>query len=318
MHNLPTPRQLRYLCALAEHLHFGRAAAACAVTQSTLSAGLQELEAMLGATLVERTKRRVMLTPLGRELAVRARQLLRAEEDMVALAQSAAEPLSGELRLGIIPTIGPYLLPAALPLLRARYPKLRLYLREEQTADLTLGLTEGRLDLVVLALPYEIGDLETMAIGKDELFLVCPADHPLAAVTAVSSADLSNAEMLLLEDGHCLRHHALEACELAGPGRREAFQGTSLKTLVAMVAGGLGVTLLPGIALASEIGGDGQLVARPLTTPAAAREIALAWRKSSPREAEFRLFGELLREAGKFAEIAAEKPAQSPVRRQIG
>ncbi|HZU88819.1 MAG TPA: LysR family transcriptional regulator, partial [Stellaceae bacterium] len=130
MNNLPTPRQLRYLCALAEHLHFGRAAAACAVTQSTLSAGIQELEAMLGVTLVERTKRRVMLTPLGRELAMRARQLLRAGEDMVALAKSAAEPLSGELRLGIIPTIGPYLLPAALPPLRARYPKLRLYLRE--------------------------------------------------------------------------------------------------------------------------------------------------------------------------------------------
>ena len=297
MTNLPTPRQLRYLCALADHLHFGRAAAACAVTQSTLSAGLQELEATLGATLVERTKRRVMLTPLGHELAGRARQLLREGEDMVALARSRAEPLSGELRLGVIPTIGPYLLPAALPLIRARHPRLRLYLREEQTAELIAGLEAGRLDLIVIALPYETGELATMPLGKDSLLLVCPADHPLARSPAVAPARLAEAEMLLLEDGHCLRHHALEACELAAPRRHEVFQGTSLKTLVAMVAGGLGVTLLPALAVDSEIGNDPGLVARPLAA-SAAREIALAWRKSSPREAEFRLFGTLLREAG--------------------
>lgn len=298
MTNLPTPRQLRYLCALADHRHFGRAAAACAVTQSTLSAGLQELEATLGATLVERTKRRVMLTPLGHELAGRARQLLREGEDMVALARSSAAPLSGGLRLGVIPTIGPYLLPPALPLIRARHPRLRLYLREEQTAELIAGLEAGRLDLILLALPYETGDLATMPLGKDFLFLVCPASHPLAGTPAIAPARLAEAEMLLLEDGHCLRHHALEACELSAPGRHEVFQGTSLKTLVAMVAGGLGVTLVPAIALDSEIGNDPALVARPLAATAAAREIALAWRRSSPREAEFRLFGELLREAG--------------------
>ncbi|HJU18170.1 MAG TPA: LysR substrate-binding domain-containing protein [Stellaceae bacterium] len=298
MIDLPTPRQLRYLCALADHLHFGRAAAACAVTQSTLSAGIQELEATLGATLVERTKRRVMLTPLGHELVGRARRLLRESEDMVALARSRGEPLSGALRLGVIPTIGPYLLPAVLPLLRARHPKLRLYLREEQTADLIAGLDEGRLDLIVLALPYETGDLAMMKIGKDDLFLVCPAGHPLATAPVIAPANLSEAEMLLLEDGHCLRRHALEACELTGPGRHEVFQGTSLKTLVAMVAGGLGVTLLPAMALQSEISEGSGLVARPLAAPAA-REIALAWRKSSPREAEFRRFGDLLREADK-------------------
>jgi LysR family hydrogen peroxide-inducible transcriptional activator len=299
MITLPTPRQLRYLCALADHLHFGRAAAACAVTQSTLSAGIQELEAMLGVTLVERTKRRVMLTPLGRELALRARQLLRDSEDMVALARSLGEPLAGELRLGVIPTIGPYLLPPALPLIRARHPRLRLYLREEPTAELIEGLEAGRLDCILIALPYEIGDLARMPIGKDDLFLVCPASHPLAAAAAVPPGSLAEAAMLLLEDGHCLRRHALEACELSGPGRHEVFQGTSLKTLVAMVAGGLGVTLLPAIALLSEIGDESGLVARPLLTPAATREIALAWRKSSPRAAEFRLFGELLREAGR-------------------
>ncbi|MGH7039905.1 MAG: LysR substrate-binding domain-containing protein [Stellaceae bacterium] len=298
MTNLPTLRQLRYLCALADHRHFGRAAAVCAVTQSTLSAGLQELEATLGATLVERTKRRVMLTPLGHKLVGRARQLLREGEDMVALAKSGAEPLSGELRLGVIPTIGPYLLPAALPLIRARHPRLRLYLREEQTAELIAGLDAGRLDLILLALPYETGDLAMAPLGKDSLFLVCPANHPLAQAPVVAPARLAEAEMLLLEDGHCLRQHALQACELAGPGRHEVFQGTSLKTLVAMVAGGLGVTLVPALALESEIGNDPALAARPLATPAAAREIALAWRKGSPREAEFRLFGKLLREAG--------------------
>src|SRR5579883_2543205 len=219
---LPTPRQLRYLCALADHLHFGRAAAACAVTQSTLSAGIQELEAMLGVTL----------TPLGRELALRARQLLRDSEDMVALARSLGEPLAGELRLGVIPTIGPYLLPPALPLIRARHPRLRLYLREEPTAELIEGLEAGRLDCILIALPYEIGDLARMPIGKDDLFLVCPASHPLAAAAAVPPGSLAEAAMLLLEDGHCLRRHALEACELSGPGRHEVFQGTSLKTLV--------------------------------------------------------------------------------------
>lgn len=297
MGNLPTPRQLRYLCALADHLHFGRAAAASSVSQSTLSAGLQELEAMLGAALVERARRRVMLTPLGREVVLRARQILREGEDMVALARSRAEPLSGELRLGIIPTIGPYLMPAALPLIRARHPHLRLYLREEPTAELIGGLEAGRLDLVVLALPYETGDLAVMPLARDDLLLVCPAGHPLAALPAIAPARLAEAEMLLLEDGHCLRRHALEACDLAAPGRREAFQGTSLKTLVAMVAGGLGVTLLPAIAVESEIGDDRGLVARPLATPYA-REIALAWRRTSPREAEFRLFAGLLREVG--------------------
>lgn len=254
---------------------------------------------MLGAALVERGKRRVVLTPFGRELVVRARRLLRGAEDMMALARSLGEPLSGELRLGVVPTIGPYLLPAALPLIRARYPKLRLYLRDEQTAELIEGLEDGRLDLVVLALPYETGDLATLPIIKDDLFLVCPANHPLAAAAAVPPASLAEAEMLLLEDGHCLRRHALEACAPAQPGRREVFQGTSLKTLVAMVAGGLGVTLLPAIALLREIDDHCGLAARPLATAAASREIALAWRKSSPREAEFRLFGALLRDAGR-------------------
>ena len=297
MSRLPSLRQLRYLCALEEHLHFSRAADACAVTQSTLSAGIQELEAMLDASLVERTKRRVLVTPLGREVAARARRLLRAAEDLVDAAQGGGEPLTGDLRLGVIPTIGPYLLPRALPGLRGDYADLKLYLREDQTAALLEQLEAGRLDAVVLALPYDIGDLETMTLAEDRIVLVCRADHPLAGSAEVGYSALKDTRLLLLEDGHCLRKHALRACQLADPDRHEVFQGTSLRTLVPMVASGLGVTLLPSMALESELPQVGGLVARPLNSAAGSREIVLAWRKSSPRGAEFRLLGEVLRRA---------------------
>ena len=296
MIHLPNPRHLRYFCALAETLHFGRAAQVCGVTQSTLSAGIQEIEALLGASLVERTKRRVLLTPLGHEVVARARRVLRESEDLVELARAANEPLSGELRLGVIPTVGPYLLPRALPRLQKAYPRLRLYLREEQTAPLVEQLNDGRLDALVLALPYDIGELGTMSLGRDELVLVCPEDHPLAQKKAVAAADLEHAKLLLLEDGHCLRSQSLRACQLSGAERHEVFQGTSLRTLVPMVGNGLGVTLLPRMALEAELPGDGRLVARPLGTPTGAREIVLAWRPTSAREAEFRLPGDKLRE----------------------
>jgi LysR family hydrogen peroxide-inducible transcriptional activator len=289
---LPNPRHLRYLCTLAEHLHFGRAAAACAVTQSTLSAGIQELEAGLGASLVERTKRRVLLTPTGQEVVARARRILREIEDLVDRARGAQEPLAGDLRVGVIPTIGPYLLPKVLPRLAERYPKLRLYLREDQTAPLVEQLGEGKLDALVLALPYDIGDLETMTLGQDELMLVAPATHPLAKKKVVAPADLDAVQVLLLEDGHCLRSQSLRACQLAGAERHEVFQGTSLRTLVPMVASGLGLTLLPKLALATELPAGGSLVARRLATPTRSREIVLAWRRTSARAREFRLLGE--------------------------
>jgi LysR family hydrogen peroxide-inducible transcriptional activator len=306
---LPNPRHLRYLCSLAETLHFGRAASVCGVTQSTLSAGIQELEALLGASLVERTKRRVLLTPLGHDVAARAQRILREAEDLVDLARSAKEPLSGELRLGVIPTIGPYLLPRALRRLQEAYPKLRLYLREEQTGPLIEQLGEGRLDALVLALPYDIGDLETMSLGKDELLLVCPASHALARKNAVATADLEGVPVLMLEDGHCLRSQSLRACQLSTAERHEVFQGTSLRTLVPMVENGLGVTLLPRMALETELPHDGTLVARKLATPSGAREIVLAWRRTSARAAEFRLLGEKLREA--LAAPSAVIPAES-------
>jgi LysR family hydrogen peroxide-inducible transcriptional activator len=294
---LPNPRHLRYLCTLAETLHFGRAAALCGVTQSTLSAGIQEIEAVLGASLVERSRRSVLLTPLGHGVVERARRILRENEDLVAVTRAGGDPLSGELRLGVIPTVGPYLLPRALPALNEAYPKLRLYLREDQTTPLVEQLGAGRLDALVLALPYDIGDLATMSLGRDALMLVCPASHRLAAKARITAADLDDAKLLMLEDGHCLRSQSLRACQLSGAERHEVFQGTSLRTLVPMVGSGLGLTLLPRMALEAELPRDGSLVARPLATPTGAREIVLAWRPTSARAAEFRLLGETLRKA---------------------
>ncbi|MBC7906230.1 MAG: hydrogen peroxide-inducible genes activator [Rhodospirillaceae bacterium] len=290
---LPTLRQLRYLVALAEHRHFGRAAETCLATQSTLSAGLQELENLLGVTLVERTKRKVMLTPLGEEVVARARVVLRGAEDITDLAAASAEPLSGPLRLGVIPTIGPYLLPRVLPSLRQAYPNLRLYLREDLTARLLERLSSGDLDAVLIALPYDSAEMESMVVGEDPFMLACPPGHALAAKSEIDSADLVDCELLLLEEGHCLREHALAACRLPGPAKGDGIMGTSLATLVQMVANGLGVTLLPQMAVQCGVLAGTDLVTRPLAE-AGNRLIGLAWRPSSPRKAEFRALGEFL------------------------
>lgn len=290
---LPTLRQLRYLVALAEHLHFGRAAEACLATQSTLSAGLQELETLLGAILVERTRRKVMLTPVGEEVVARARLLLRGAEDMVDLVEASRKPLSGALRLGVIPTIGPYLLPRVLPGLRAAHPDLKLHLREDQTARLLARLNAGELDLALIALPYDAPEIETLELSEDEFLLACPSGHPLAALKAVPGQALADHDLLLLEEGHCLREHALSACRLPGPAKGEGILATSLATLVQMVANGLGVTLLPKMAVESGILNGTDLITRPLAEPAS-RGIGLAWRPSSPRKAEFRALGAFL------------------------
>lgn len=292
---LPTLRQLRYLVALAEHRHFGRAAEACLATQSTLSAGLQELENLLGVVLVERTKRKVMLTPIGEEVVARAREVLRGAEEIADLAACSAEPLSGPLRLGVIPTIGPFVLPRVLPRLRAAHPALRLYLREDLTARLLERLGAGDLDVVLIALPYHAPDIETLEVAEDPFVLACPADHPLATRPDLRSADLMGSELLLLEEGHCLRDHALAACHLPGPARGEGVLGTSLPTLVQMVANGLGVTLLPKMAVESGILAGTGLVTRPIAD-AGVRGIGLAWRPSSPRKVDFRALAEMLKE----------------------
>jgi LysR family hydrogen peroxide-inducible transcriptional activator len=294
MNALPSLQQLRFLAALADEKHFGRAAASCAVTQSTLSAGIQELEERLGASLVERSRRSVLLTPLGHDIAARGRRLLRDAQDLAETAQAGREPLAGPLRLGVIPTIGPYLMPAAMTGLAKAFPKLKLYLREEQTAPLLEKLAKGQLDVALIALPYDMGALETMTLGDDRILVALPKNHPLARARRIARAALVGEELLLMEDGHCLRSHALAACRLVGPDRNEVFQGTSLRTLLQMAAGGIGITLLPEMAVKPELAAAPGLVARPLEG-APARGIALAWRPTSARKSEFRTLGRYLK-----------------------
>lgn len=296
----PSLRQWRYLVALAERRHFGKAAEACLVTQSTLSAGIQELENQLQAALVDRTKRKTVLTPLGQTMAARARELLAYADEMVLLARSAAEPLSGPLHLGVIPTVSPFLLPRALPGIRKRYPKLKLYLREDLTQRIVEQLEAGTLDLLLLALPFEGGALETMTLFEDPFLLACPRGHSLTRQATVPLRALEGENLLLLEDGHCLRDHALAACRLAP--RRADFAATSLHTLVQMVESGLGTTLLPQLAVESGILRGTSVVTRPLEAagrgrPAPARRIGLAWRRGTQRAEEFTAFGLALKAA---------------------
>ncbi|WP_264666694.1 hydrogen peroxide-inducible genes activator [Azospirillum fermentarium] len=303
MKPMPTLRQLRYLVAVVDRCHFGQAAEACLVSQSTLSASIQELEDLLGAPLLERTRRSVMPTPLGREVAERARGLLKGAEDLVDIARSSTDPMGGPLHLGVIPTIGPFLIPRIMPRLRAAFPKLKLYLREDQTARLLARLDTGELDAAILALPYPMGDLESVDIAEDRFWVVCPPDHRLCATPTAQPADVAMEDLMLLEDGHCLREHALAACALEEAPRNTTFQGTSLHTLVQMVANGLGVTLLPQMAVDSGILRGLNLGVRPLDGPVPYRRIGLVWRRTSGRKETFRHLAETLRE-----EIASPIP----------
>ncbi len=309
MINLPSLRQLQYLAALAETLHFGRAAAACNVTQSTLSAGIKELEATLGAALVDRTRRSVVLTPLGRETVQRAQLLIEMGTDLVSAARAGSEPLSGMLRLGVIPTIAPFLLPRVLRRLRRRYPKLKLYLREERTATLVEELQAGRLDVALLALPCDCGAADRMPLFRDPFLLACPPDHPLAALKRIPPERIAGQPLLLLEDGHCLREQALAACGRIDRRQIEPFAATSLHTLVQMVENGLGVTLLPELALDSGLLRGTSLVVRPIEGEEAHRVIGLAWRQGSGRRPEFELLGQEMRSLGTEKKAGGEKAA---------
>lgn len=297
MRPLPTLRQLRYLVAVADRRHFGHAADDCFVTQSTLSAGIRELETLLGVELFARTKRHVELTPMGERLLEPARAILAAAEDLADIATAGATPLSGRIRLGVVPTIAPYLLPQALPALREAYPELQLFLREEQTGALIDGLWRGRLDAALIALPYDTGPLETCPVGDDRLLLACRADHPLARRRSVERDDLRGQPLLLLEDGHCLRDHALMACRVAPGELKEDLQATSLGTVIQMVANGLGMTLVPEMALPVEQLRASGVVAVPFAAPEPIRRIALIWRRRSPRDDDFRLLAESLKGA---------------------
>lgn len=299
---LPTLRQFRHLVALAAHRHFGKAAAECNVTQSTLSASIKELEDSLQVALVDRTKRSVVFTPFGEETVRRAQQILDEAEELARAAQSAGKPLAGTLRMGVIPTVAPFLLPRVFGRLRAKYPDLRLYLREDLTQRLIDRLEAGELDLVLLALPYDVGNIETEVLFSDPFSFACRADHPLANSPSVPTARLAEEKLLLLEDGHCLRQHALEACGLRERAVAAPFEATSLLTLTQMVDNGIGVTLLPQLAVDAGVTRGTSLITIPLEDGNAARDIGLAWRRRTGRREEFRLLGrEIRRLAGRQA-----------------
>jgi len=295
---LPTLRQLGYLVALREHGHFGRAAEQCFVTQSTLSAGIRELELLIGVTLVERTRRVVRFTPLGERIADKARRVLREAEELGDLARAAGRPLSGEMRMSVIPTIAPFMLPRILPRLRAAYPDLKLYLREETSPLACEGLHRGRSDCVLLALPFACGEVATEPLFQDRLFVAFPpgefGPEPPASVPA---EEIDERRVLLLEDGHCLKDHVLAACNRPELRAEATMLGTSLHTIVQMVDNGLGVTMLPEMALEAGILEHTRLAARPLSADHPERTIALVWRRASPRERDFHLLASVLREA---------------------
>ncbi|MBY9061753.1 hydrogen peroxide-inducible genes activator [Sphingomonas yunnanensis] len=295
---LPTLKQLQYLVALKDHGHFGRAAEACFVTQSTLSAGLRELETLIGVTLVERTRRVVRFTPLGEQIAGKARTVLREAEELGDMARAAGRPLSGEMRMSVIPTIAPFLLPRVLPRLRRDYPDLKLFLREEPSGPACEALHNGRTDCVLLALPYSCGEVTTLPLFDDHLFLAFPEGEMPATPAAVSPAEIDETRLLLLEDGHCLKDHALAACNRAELRAEATMLGTSLHTMVQMVDNGLGVTMLPKIALDAGILEHTNVAARPLDAAHPVRTLALVWRRASPRERDFQLLGEVLKAAG--------------------
>src|SRR3954469_16792153 len=305
----PTLRQLQYLVELRRHGHFGRAAEACYVTQSTLSAGLRDLEALLGAALVERTRRVVHFTALGDRIAEKALRVLREADELAELARAEGQPLHGELRMGVIPTIAPFLLPAMLPRLRSEWPDLKLYLREETSQAACEALHRGQLDCVLLALPFACGEVDTLALFDDPLFVAFPGgEAPAGAVVDIDAIDENR--MLLLEDGHCLKDHALSACNRPDLRAHAAMMGTSLHTLVQMVDNGLGVTFIPLMAIEAGILDGTRVEAKPLRSDHGFRRIALIWRRSSPRENEFQLLAEALAEI--IREFSPGREASGP------
>jgi LysR family hydrogen peroxide-inducible transcriptional activator len=297
---LPTLRQLQYLKLLAEHGSFSRAAEAAHVTQPTLSAGIRELEKILGAPVIDRARSGVLLTPAGQAAADRAGIVLTAADDLVQAAQGAGKPLSGRFRLGVIPTIAPYLLPKALPAIRNQYPDLKLYLREDLTPRLVTALKAGSLDAALIALPYDMTGLDYAHVEDDELLAATPMGHPLALQARISLDSLDGGELILLEDGHCLRDHALAAIGMQVPTKSAdegAFAATSLPTLVQMVGSGLGVSFLPRMAIEAGLARSADIAVRPLDADHASREIVVAWRKHSLRAAEGELLAQVLRTA---------------------
>ncbi len=274
-------RALQYFVKLADLKHFSKAAEACFVSQPTLSTQIRKLEEELGVQLVERAPRKVMLTPVGVEIAERARGVLNEIEQIRAVARRNTNPADGTLRLGIFPTLAPYLLPHVIPSIRKSFPKLKLQLSEEKTDDILNLLHRGELDAALLALPIDDDGLRVTRLFEEPFVLAIPEDHPLAKKSAVTTEDLRGSELLLLEEGHCMREHALEVCSLAGASERVDFHATSMETLRQMVAADVGITLMPLLSVKPPIAETGNVVIKPFEPPAPSRTIAMVWRKTS-------------------------------------
>ena len=296
---LPTLRQLQYLKLLAEHGSFSRAAEAAHVSQPALSAGVQELERILGAPVVERARGNVIMTAVGAEAVRRAEDVLARTEDLVEAAKNAGRPLSGRFRMGVIPTVAPFLLPAKLPHVKAAYPNLKLFIREDLTPRLIAALKSGQLDAAVIALPYDAPGVAHARIGDDEILAAAPRDHPLAAPGPIRPGSLKAEDLILLEDGHCLRDQALAALEIEAPRGDDVFAATSLHTLVQMVGSGLGVSFLPKMAVQAGLADNPSVAVRAFEPQSDGapphREIVVAWRSGSSRAAEAKLLAEALK-----------------------
>jgi LysR family hydrogen peroxide-inducible transcriptional activator len=279
-------RELEYLVAVGEHRHFGRAAEACHVSQPTLSTQIKRLETELGVTLIERNPRQILLTPVGEQVAATARGLLAQASEIRAIARHSQDPEAGSVRMGLFPTLAPYLLPHVVPALQERFPKLELLLVEEKTEVVLQRLRDGRLDVGLVALPVPDAQLHAEPLFVEEFLLAVPTDHPLADEPGpIDTATLAHQQVLLLEEGHCLRDQALEVCRLAGASERMGFRATSLETLRQMVSAGVGVTLLPRLAVLPPVPTSRALRYLELADPVPSREIAMTWRRSTVQDA---------------------------------
>jgi LysR family hydrogen peroxide-inducible transcriptional activator len=311
-------RDLRYLVALAEHKHFGRAAEASFVSQPTLSTQIKKLEDELEVSLVERTPRKILLTEVGREIVQRAREVLNEVDQIKAIARRTRDPESGTIRLGIFPTLGPYLLPHVVPRIRERFPRLELLLVEEKTEEILRQLREGRLDAGILALPIHDDQLHTEFLFEEQFLLAVPEDHKLAKRAFLKLDDLSDQSLLLLEEGHCLRDQALDVCQLAGANEKTGFRATSLETLRQMVAANVGITLLPSLSVQPPIAQSGNVHLLAFRGGAPSRRIAMIWRKSSAMAPFFNAFAAIFKELpralfeGKSAAAAITAAPSSP------